>query len=117
MPPVGGSPCGVCASTGVATHRPSRIRTVERMRSPLEGVVHTSSDPHPFEPVTLALTRPVFGGTLIATFGYRSAAANRCRGEALMARNRWLMRSEEHTSELQSPCNLVCRLLLEKKKN
>src|SRR5256885_12122735 len=30
----------------------------------------------------------------------------RCRG-----------RSEEHTSELQSPCNLVCRLLLEKKKN
>src|SRR2546426_3714877 len=34
----------------------------------------------------------------------------RCfRGEAPV-------RSEEHTSELQSPCNLVCRLLLEKKK-
>src|SRR5256885_5201510 len=29
---------------------------------------------------------------------------------------RSLLRSEEHTSELQSPCNLVCRLLLEKKK-
>src|SRR5256885_5657089 len=28
----------------------------------------------------------------------------------------WCIRSEEHTSELQSPCNLVCRLLLEKKK-
>src|SRR5256885_9854722 len=28
----------------------------------------------------------------------------------------WFARSEEHTSELQSPCNLVCRLLLEKKK-
>ena len=27
-----------------------------------------------------------------------------------------LLRSEEHTSELQSPCNIVCRLLLEKKK-
>src|ERR1039457_1764316 len=27
-----------------------------------------------------------------------------------------MSRSEEHTSELQSPCNLVCRLLLEKKK-
>src|ERR1022692_1997957 len=27
------------------------------------------------------------------------------------------LRSEEHTSELQSPCNLVCRLLLEKKTN
>src|SRR5256885_6773861 len=32
-------------------------------------------------------------------------------GRALFER-----RSEEHTSELQSPCNLVCRLLLEKKK-
>src|SRR5256885_13132550 len=31
-----------------------------------------------------------------------------CRASAI--------RSEEHTSELQSPCNLVCRLLLEKKK-
>src|SRR5256885_10233952 len=31
--------------------------------------------------------------------------------------NRQPCRSEEHTSELQSPCNLVCRLLLEKKKN
>src|SRR5688500_19082834 len=35
-----------------------------------------------------------------------SAWRGRCRG----------LRSEEHTSELQSPCNLVCRLLLEKKK-
>src|SRR5688500_19563766 len=31
-------------------------------------------------------------------------------------RRGFLLRSEEHTSELQSPCNLVCRLLLEKKK-
>src|SRR5256885_11000104 len=31
-------------------------------------------------------------------------------------RNPESFRSEEHTSELQSPCNLVCRLLLEKKK-
>src|SRR5256885_12024176 len=30
--------------------------------------------------------------------------------------DRVALRSEEHTSELQSPCNLVCRLLLEKKK-
>src|SRR2546426_6839858 len=30
--------------------------------------------------------------------------------------HRQRLRSEEHTSELQSPCNLVCRLLLEKKK-
>src|SRR5205807_6652163 len=43
------------------------------------------------------------------------------RGHALVV-VAWLgqgidARSEEHTSELQSPCNLVCRLLLEKKKN
>src|SRR5256885_12118783 len=38
-------------------------------------------------------------------------------GAAAQGRGRQLHRSEEHTSELQSPCNLVCRLLLEKKKN
>src|SRR2546426_3982291 len=37
--------------------------------------------------------------------------------DVLALPNRLLERSEEHTSELQSPCNLVCRLLLEKKKN
>src|SRR5256885_3343270 len=35
----------------------------------------------------------------------------------LFAQDREVIRSEEHTSELQSPCNLVCRLLLEKKNN
>src|SRR5207244_11666891 len=35
----------------------------------------------------------------------------------LKATSRGLMRSEEHTSELQSPDHLVCRLLLEKKNN
>src|SRR5256885_7623438 len=35
---------------------------------------------------------------------------------APLASSRDPQRSEEHTSELQSPCNLVCRLLLEKKK-
>src|SRR5256885_3150622 len=34
----------------------------------------------------------------------------------VIRRLRGRVRSEEHTSELQSPCNLVCRLLLEKKK-
>src|SRR5256885_3895473 len=35
----------------------------------------------------------------------------------LLAYHHPTKRSEEHTSELQSPCNLVCRLLLEKKKH
>src|SRR5256885_8297618 len=42
--------------------------------------------------------------------GWTGAAVGRAR----LLRDE-LMRSEEHTSELQSPCNLVCRLLLEKK--
>src|SRR2546426_2035771 len=41
-------------------------------------------------------------------------AEGRLVGAAAHRRRR--PRSEEHTSELQSPCNLVCRLLLEKKK-
>src|SRR6266850_7548380 len=42
------------------------------------------------------------------------AKASGCSKRATRVARR---RSEEHTSELQSPCNLVCRLLLEKKKN
>src|SRR2546426_8690632 len=46
-------------------------------------------------------------------------AAGACRTAGVGGTRRPLRmgsRSEEHTSELQSPCNLVCRLLLEKKK-
>src|SRR2546426_2838636 len=43
--------------------------------------------------------------------------ASRCAKLTVVARTSVsFARSEEHTSELQSPCNLVCRLLLEKKK-
>src|SRR2546426_5151033 len=53
--------------------------------------------------------------------GEYSLAYLRARETAYGAVFRWVdrplvLRSEEHTSELQSPCNLVCRLLLEKKK-
>src|SRR5256885_13190644 len=40
-----------------------------------------------------------------------------CPAHGIVHRGHEASRSEEHTSELQSPCNLVCRLLLEKKKN
>src|SRR3989454_5548439 len=48
----------------------------------------------------------------------RQAPRRSCfpRGSTSMLAQRRPSRSEEHTSELQSPCNLVCRLLLEKKK-
>src|SRR2546426_12601241 len=47
----------------------------------------------------------------------RGLGHRRDRGRRLLFRFLPIkLRSEEHTSELQSPCNLVCRLLLEKKK-
>src|SRR5256885_6565821 len=45
----------------------------------------------------------------------RAAARDRCAAPPHAALRGAGPRSEEHTSELQSPCNLVCRLLLEKK--
>src|SRR2546426_12549953 len=54
----------------------------------------------------------------MATGGVGFAASDACM--SCTVRNTAMAvlpkRSEEHTSELQSPCNLVCRLLLEKKK-
>src|SRR5688500_19235561 len=47
--------------------------------------------------------------------GPRRPALRRPHGSRTLPRT-VAARSEEHTSELQSPCNLVCRLLLEKKK-
>src|SRR2546426_5036876 len=50
---------------------------------------------------------------------WRRRYHSECIAGALLGKERkpgGLHRSEEHTSELQSPCNLVCRLLLEKKK-
>src|SRR2546426_10893690 len=53
--------------------------------------------------------------TLFRSAPARSAPQRSGRPPARSAVRR-VARSEEHTSELQSPCNLVCRLLLEKKK-
>src|SRR2546426_4935075 len=54
------------------------------------------------------------GGAVLAVEVPPDAPAERLRIWQRELRDR--ARSEEHTSELQSPCNLVCRLLLEKKK-
>src|SRR2546426_11925176 len=55
-------------------------------------------------------------GLLFGTVATRPAATARFGGYLRFADPIGHLRSEEHTSELQSPCNLVCRLLLEKKK-
>src|SRR2546426_2508008 len=55
---------------------------------------------------------------MLAVAYSRAAAKLECRlcGRTEPLPDTCPSRSEEHTSELQSPCNLVCRLLLEKKK-
>src|SRR2546426_5014623 len=55
------------------------------------------------------------GATIHAIF-HHQARRHGPRSRAEPADSCIARRSEEHTSELQSPCNLVCRLLLEKKK-
>src|SRR5256885_2759361 len=60
-------------------------------------------------------------GLFCAPLGTRPKDARRATPESLLQMGNFSpsgqpQRSEEHTSELQSPCNLVCRLLLEKKK-
>src|SRR5256885_13189065 len=52
----------------------------------------------------------------VCSSGWRAGNSARLRNQTGRRRSRRTNRSEEHTSELQSPCNLVCRLLLEKKK-
>src|SRR2546426_4971650 len=68
-------------------------------------------------PVSPSRTTSSQPGALTATAGRPHAAASaRTRPCVSVSEAKRNTRSEEHTSELQSPCNLVCRLLLEKKK-
>src|SRR3989454_9210021 len=69
-------------------------------------------------------TLPLYDSTLAyaaakaALTNYSKALSNEVspKGVRVVTVSPGFTRSEEHTSELQSPCNLVCRLLLEKKK-
>src|SRR5256885_10346233 len=56
----------------------------------------------------------IFGGNVVAIENFSPGEDFPAFEAAYVAT--YHPRSEEHTSELQSPCNLVCRLLLEKKK-
>src|SRR2546427_3651344 len=59
---------------------------------------------------------PQISRTLIRTAQIRSSSTAQSRGDSTPMKTSRQWRSEEHTSELQSQSNLVCRLLLEKKK-
>src|SRR5438552_14411923 len=60
--------------------------------------------------------RPWIGASLLSISSTASVTPQRAWRPSLLSPDSGAMRSEEHTSELQSPDHLVCRLLLEKKK-
>src|SRR5256885_12210669 len=70
-----------------------------------------------FPYTTLFRSKGDGGWPISALPSFRPFAASHCGRDS--SSSSWkrgsVLRSEEHTSELQSPCNLVCRLLLEKK--
>src|SRR2546426_8391298 len=94
-PPRAGSTARALQAQGLDTERTSAIPRRAGVGDPGRG--------HPGKPV---------GAVVAAAKVLRVLhASERSLNASEVAR-----RSEEHTSELQSPCNLVCRLLLEKKK-
>src|SRR5688500_19081410 len=74
----------------------------------------------PATPITIPKTVNFIPRPTMSLKTSRAVAPNAIRTPIscvrVCTRNAITPRSEEHTSELQSPCNLVCRLLLEKKK-
>src|SRR5207248_7718812 len=103
----GGSKAGGRSLGRLESERtPSRRRTACRRK--------TAASPRaPAPPRRVTLSAGALGGRARADLRHPGAG----RGCATwLAGKRVLMRSEEHTSELQSPYDLVCRLLLEKKK-
>src|SRR5256885_12199493 len=93
----------------------SRIATNQYGRGPGERSTRTRGPPPPAAAVTL---RPPRRYNTPAEMNSRRASPPAAGKQPETAASPWRAsreRSEEHTSELQSPCNLVCRLLLEKK--
>src|SRR5438552_12421418 len=83
------------------------------------------NDPPPTQIYTLSLhdalpiSARIAGAGVIASrrsVGAATGAIRSAGASVASSRRPWSRRSEEHTSELQSPDHLVCRLLLEKKK-
>src|SRR5260370_10545292 len=118
------TPAAVCA---VLTSRPPATPCKEPTmnRNPLGDALHASACGIPAHEAAVSLlidhrywlTRPDFPGEFAGTFdGFTDGTpmAAVCWPEAVAGAGEF--RSEEHTSELQSHLNLVCRLLLEKKK-
>src|SRR3989454_7226694 len=81
----------------------------------INGVVQTGLNVARYEDGTTIADKPLrMRGTVTDAMIAGGSAVLAVDAESRTFVN--VLRSEEHTSELQSPCNLVCRLLLEKKK-
>src|SRR5438309_11505786 len=93
------------------------VTTTQTLPAPIRSFF--LNDPATTEIYTLSLhdALPIFfQGRSQGAAPARTAAAASARRPASIAARSAAMRSEEHTSELQSQFHLVCRLLLEKKK-
>src|SRR2546426_1407791 len=71
---------------------------------------------HDALPISSLLELELQEGETVPQLDDLLAGAHQLRSQPTIVGEHGGRRSEEHTSELQSPCNLVCRLLLEKKK-
>src|SRR5205807_6204341 len=106
----------VLARYGGMTFTGSLRAFVLDLHAPLAHFLFSIVRPPPSStlfPYTTLFRSFAMGAAFLVGAG-RAAKCVPCAPTSLQARA--LVRSEEHTSELQSPCNLVCRLLLEKKK-
>src|SRR2546426_7674866 len=106
--------CKRAVSTISATRVPAPLRAASDSRSEDLHPMTTSLVTKPIGAV--GLFRLLLLGTVLVPLGCTNLDEN--PPSAITPGNFYRNeRSEEHTSELQSPCNLVCRLLLEKKNN
>src|SRR3989449_7604762 len=109
---------GPVSSTTISTDSPSvsptggTTRRVSTVKVPPSAIAWQA-----FKPRFQHTWRIWSGSTIVVTLsGDKRRMKRICPPYSGVCSSRWIVRSEEHTSELQSRLHLVCRLLLEKKK-
>src|SRR3989454_8231662 len=108
----------MCLTSNVHTHTVASLAEHPFKRYLDQGVVVTlNTDGRVVDGISLTdeyfVAQSVLG---LTKADLARVVLNACESAFLPEFEKVALRSEEHTSELQSPCNLVCRLLLEKKK-